>query len=71
MAAMNGSVIPAPQLERLDAAATPEEVASIGVEAATEICERLLAAGVPGIHLYPMNRSESVRRIVHNLDLGR
>jgi methylenetetrahydrofolate reductase (NADPH) len=70
MAAMNGSVIPAPLLERLDAAATPEEVASIGVDAATEICERLLAADVPGIHLYPMNRSESVRRIVDNLGLA-
>jgi methylenetetrahydrofolate reductase (NADPH) len=70
MAAMNGSVIPAPLLQRLEAAATPEDVASIGVEAATEICRRLLDAGVPGIHLYPMNRSESVRRIVDNLGLG-
>jgi methylenetetrahydrofolate reductase (NADPH) len=67
---MNGSVIPAPLLQRLEAAATPEDVASIGVEAATEICRRLLDAGVPGIHLYPMNRSESVRRIVDNLGLG-
>src|SRR4051794_12439598 len=63
MAAMNGSVIPAPLLERLTSAASQEEVVSIGVEAATEICTRLLAADVPGLHLYPMNRSESLRRL--------
>src|SRR3954471_18991038 len=57
MAAMNGSVIPAPLLERLNAAATPDEVVDIGIEAATEVCAVLLAAEVPGLHLYPMNRS--------------
>ena len=70
MAAMNGSVIPPELLDRLVAAASPEEVAAIGVEAATEVCERLLAADVPGIHLYPMNRSESVRRVFENLGLS-
>ena len=70
MAAMNGSVIPAPLLDRLAAASSPADVVSIGVEAATEICERLLAADMPGIHLYPMNRSESVRRLYANLGLA-
>ena len=70
MAAMNGSVIPAPLLDRLTAASSPADVVSIGVEAATEICERLLAADMPGIHLYPMNRSESVRRLYANLGLA-
>jgi len=69
MAAMNGSVIPQPLLERLDRAATPDEVMEIGVEAATEIAARLLEAGLPGLHLYPMNRSESVRRLYDNLGL--
>jgi methylenetetrahydrofolate reductase (NADPH) len=69
MAAMNGSVIPAPLLERLDTAASPEEVVSIGVDAATDICRRLLAEDVPGLHLYPMNRSESLRRLYANLGL--
>ena len=67
MAAMNGSVIPADLLERLTAAANPEEVVAIGVDAATEICARLVDAEMPGIHLYPMNRSESIRRIYANL----
>ena len=69
MAAMNGSVIPAPLLERLTGAAGPDEVMAIGVDAATEICRQLLDAEVPGIHLYPMNRSESVRRIYENLGM--
>lgn len=70
MAAMNGSVIPDELLGRLTTASSPEEVVSIGVEAATEICQRLLAADLPGIHLYPMNRSESVRRLYANLGLA-
>ena len=69
MAAMNGSVIPQPLLERLDRAATPDEVMAIGVDAATEIAARLLEAGLPGLHLYPMNRSESIRRLYDNLGL--
>ena len=69
MAAMNGSVIPAPLLDRLAAATSPEDVVSIGVDAATEICERLIAAEMPGLHLYPMNRSESLRRLYANLGL--
>src|SRR3954465_5430672 len=61
MAAMNGSVIPAGMLDRLTAAATPEEVLAIGVDAATEICAQLVDAEMPGVHLYPMNRSESIK----------
>src|SRR5438067_5303086 len=55
MATMNGSVIPAELLERLTAASSPDEVVSIGVDAAIEICAQLVAAEMPGIHLYPMN----------------
>jgi methylenetetrahydrofolate reductase (NADPH) len=69
MAAMNGSVIPDELVARLDGASSPDEVVAIGVDAATEICRRLLEAEMPGLHLYPMNRSESVRRVYENLDL--
>jgi methylenetetrahydrofolate reductase (NADPH) len=68
MTAMNGTVIPPPLLERLDRAdGDPAEVAAIGVEVATELVQELLELGVPGIHLYAMNRSSSVRRIYENL----
>ena len=70
MAAMNGSEIPAAVLARLEPVADDTNaVRDIGVEVATALCERLLAADVPGIHLYPMNRSESVRRVFDNLGL--
>jgi len=71
MAAMNGSAIPDPLLERLLAVeAQPEEVAKIGIEAATELCAALLAEDVPGLHLYALNRSAAVRQIHTNLGLG-
>ncbi|MFP3901757.1 MAG: methylenetetrahydrofolate reductase [Acidimicrobiia bacterium] len=65
MAGMNGSVIPAALLDRLEAVADdPQALREIGVEVATELCGRLLDAGAPGLHLYALNRSESVLRIV-------
>ena len=71
MAGMNGSVIPDPLLERLLAAdGQPEEVRKIGVETATELCAALLAEDAPGLHLYALNRSESVREVYANLGLG-
>jgi methylenetetrahydrofolate reductase (NADPH) len=71
MAGMNGSVIPAPLLARLEAVADqPDEVRKIGVEVATELSAALLAEDVPGLHLYALNRSESVRQVYANLGLG-
>lgn len=71
MAGMNGSVIPDPLLDRLQAVADqPEEVSKIGIEVATELGAALLAEDAPGLHLYALNRSESVRQIHSNLGLG-
>jgi methylenetetrahydrofolate reductase (NADPH) len=71
MAAMNGSVIPDALLERLLAIADqPDEVRKIGVEVATELGAALLAEDAPGLHLYALNRSESVRQVHANLGLG-
>ena len=71
MAGMNGSVIPAPLLERLRAVEDqPDEVAKIGVEVATELGAALLAEDAPGLHLYALNRSAGVRQIHANLGLG-
>jgi methylenetetrahydrofolate reductase (NADH) len=70
MAGMNGSVIPPALLARLEAVADdPDAVRDIGVEVATDLAARLLAAGAPGLHLYALNRSASVLRIVADLGL--
>lgn len=70
MAAMNGSAIPPLLLGHLEAAVgDPDTVIAIGVDAATELCQRMLDGGAPGLHLYALNRSESVRRIYANLGL--
>jgi methylenetetrahydrofolate reductase (NADPH) len=71
MAAMNQAAIPPALLERLEAVADdPDEVRRIGVEVSTELGQALLDAGAPGLHLYALNRSESVLRIVADLGLA-
>jgi methylenetetrahydrofolate reductase (NADPH) len=71
MSTMNGTLIPAPLLDRLHAVADqPAEIVKIGVEVATELGAALLAEDVPGLHLYALNRSDSVRQIHANLGLG-
>ena len=70
MAAMNGSKIPPLLLEHLESAdGDPATVIAIGVDAATALCQQMLDGGAPGLHLYALNRSESVRRIYANLGL--
>src|SRR5207245_11751161 len=50
-------------------AADDEAVRQLGVEVCTDICRRLLDHGVPGIHLYCLNRAASSTEILRNLDL--
>jgi methylenetetrahydrofolate reductase (NADPH) len=70
MAAMNRTEIPSGLDARLDAAADDaDEVARIGIDVATELAQGLLDAGAPGLHLYALNRSASIRAIYRNLGL--
>ncbi len=46
-----------------------ESVRSFGVDVVTELCEKLLEGGAPGLHFYAMNQAASVSRIWRNLEL--
>ena len=41
-----------------------------GIEVVTELCEKLLSGGAPGLHFYSMNLSASVTKIWGNLSLS-
>ncbi len=69
MAEMNGTAIPGWLDDRLDGVDDPTEVRRIGVDVATALCAELLAAGVPGLHFYTLNRSTASREIYANLGL--
>ena len=68
MAAMSGASIPLDLAERLHAVADqPDEVRRIGVQHATELCQRLLDGGAPGLHFYTMNRAAATLQVCANL----
>ena len=70
--AMGGITIPDELVEALDARGEDgEAVADLGVSYATLQCAELLAAGVPGIHFYTLNRSPATRAILSALRLMR
>jgi methylenetetrahydrofolate reductase (NADPH) len=69
MASM-GAEVPPTLLQRLESAEQrggPVAVRKEGIAAATELCRELLDAGVPGLHFYTLNRSNSTREIHHAL----
>jgi methylenetetrahydrofolate reductase (NADPH) len=70
MAEMSGSAVPDELASRIDAVADqPGEVHKIGVEVATELCQELLAQGVPGLHFYTMNQSRATIEVCSNLGI--
>jgi methylenetetrahydrofolate reductase (NADPH) len=69
-----GAAVPAWMVERLEAADArggAEAVRHEGVACATELCQQLLDAGVPGLHFYTLNRSSATREIYSALGLAR
>jgi methylenetetrahydrofolate reductase (NADPH) len=71
MAQMSGAAVPTEVVSRLEAAGDdPDDVRRTGVEIATELCEKLLAEGAPGLHFYTLNRSTATREIYAALGLA-
>ena len=63
MAGINNTEIPDWLNERLDAVdGDAEATRQLGVEVATDLVAELLDHGVPGVHLYAMNRARASRR---------
>ncbi len=58
------------RLEEASARGGDEAVRHAGVAMATELCEKLLEAGAPGLHFYTLNRSSATREIYAALGLS-
>jgi methylenetetrahydrofolate reductase (NADPH) len=68
MGAMAGATVPEALVAKVEAA-EGEDRRRIAVDAAVELCRDLLADGVPGLHLYCLNRAETALDIVNALNL--
>ena len=70
MADLGGAHIPASISKRFaDVAGDEEAGVALGIEIATQLCEELIRAGVPGIHFYTMNKAAATTAIVKNIGL--
>lgn len=47
-----------------------ESMREFGLDIVTELCDRLLSGGAPGLHFYSMNTSKTVSQIWNNLSLS-
>ncbi len=67
-ATLSGAALPPALVARLhEVAADPAAVRAVGLEVATELSDRLLAGGAPGLHFYTQNRSRATAEILARL----
>jgi len=65
---MCGAEIPRWLRKRLEAFGDDREsIQALGIEVVSELCQRLLDNGAPGLHFYTMNQSAPTLRIFDNL----
>jgi methylenetetrahydrofolate reductase (NADPH) len=68
MAELTGTPLPKKLIESLARVEdSPEDIRKVGVDIATEMCEKLIAAGAPGIHFYTMNTSTATREVFERI----
>jgi methylenetetrahydrofolate reductase (NADPH) len=67
-AELSGAAFPAELAARFhDVADDRTAVVDLGIEVATELSEKLLAGGAPGLHFYTLNRSTATREVFSRL----
>jgi methylenetetrahydrofolate reductase (NADPH) len=72
MAELSGTPIPqsiSDAFEKVES--DPDDVRKLGVEIATDLCQKLIEAGAPGLHFYTMNASSATREIYSQLKASR
>ena len=68
MSASSCATVPASLQERIDVVdGDPEATRKLGVEVATDLVAGLLELGVPGVHLYALNRANAITESYDNL----
>ncbi|QJY49550.1 methylenetetrahydrofolate reductase [Pseudonocardia broussonetiae] len=68
---LSGAPLPPGLAERLERyAGDPAAFRRAGMDLTTELCARLLAEGVGGLHFYTFNRSTATTELVQRLGLG-
>jgi methylenetetrahydrofolate reductase (NADH) len=69
--ALCGARLPAALLARLEQLGDDEEaVTQYGIEVASQQCQELLREGVPGFHVYTLNKARATTAILKNLGLA-
>ncbi|AXB44019.1 methylenetetrahydrofolate reductase [Amycolatopsis albispora] len=67
---LSGATAPKSLLDRLTPLEDdPAAFRAEGLDVVTEMCERLIAEGVPDLHFYTFNRSKATREVVSRLGL--
>jgi methylenetetrahydrofolate reductase (NADPH) len=68
---LSGAPFPSALAERFERIADdPQAVRRLGIDHATEMCQRLLDEAVPGIHFITFNRSTATREVWQQLGVG-
>ena len=67
MAELSGAELPDEMVARFDGVTEPADVRRVGVQIATELCQKVLELGAPGLHFYTLNRSRATLEIFEAL----